>query len=75
MDADAVLRATTSRAAEVLGIDGDVGVLRPGHIAELSILEWDDDPLALSDASGNVRYGGRWVPRLTIRGGRWIEPA
>ncbi len=74
MDADAVLRATTSRAAEILGIDGDVGVLRPGHTADLSILEWVDDPVTLCDASGNVRHAGRWVPRLTIRAGRWIDP-
>ncbi|MEO1999780.1 MAG: amidohydrolase family protein [Planctomycetaceae bacterium] len=74
MDADAVLEATTTRAAKILSIDGDTGVLRPGHTADLAILEWAADPVALRDASGQVRHAGRWFPRLTVRGGLRIAP-
>jgi dihydroorotase len=74
MDPDAVLEATTTRAAKILNIDGDTGVLRPGHTADLAILEWVADPVALRDASGQVRHAGRWFPRLTVRGGLQIAP-
>ena len=75
MEADAVLQAATTRAAQVLGLDEHVGTLQPGLTTDLAILEWDANPQTLTDASGNTRQAGRWVPRMTVRNGQIVESA
>ena len=64
-------RSATLRSAEVLGLDGEVGSLRPGTCADLAVLERaaGGDAVPLRDVDGVERHGVRWVPRLTVRAG------
>jgi len=69
MATEAVLRAATSTAAKVLGREGDVGVVEPGAVADLLILDGDPfqdfeklrSPRAVVRAGLPVRRGnGQW---------------
>lgn len=69
MATEAVLRAATSTAAKVLGREGDVGVVKPGAVADLLILDGDPfqdleklrSPRAVVRAGLPVRRGnGQW---------------
>jgi imidazolonepropionase-like amidohydrolase len=69
MASAAVLRAATSTAGRVLGRDGAVGVVRPGAVADLLILNGNPfndlavlrSPLAVVRAGSPVRRGqGEW---------------
>lgn len=64
-------RRATLRPAEVLGLEGEVGSLRPGTCADLAVLEQAEggDSVALRDVDGVERHGVRWEPCLTIRAG------
>ena len=63
----------TSRPAALLGMDNEIGALKPGACADLAVLRWDDEPQVLGDATGNERVGGAWEPVLTVRGGDVVE--
>lgn len=76
MATEAVLRAATSTAGRVLGRDGAVGVVRPGALADLLVLDGDpfDDlgalrsPRAVVRAGSPVRRGkGEWPVRTEGR--------
>jgi imidazolonepropionase-like amidohydrolase len=57
-----VLVATTSSAAELLGVDADLGTLTPGKLADIVILAGDAFDLAhLKDNIRAVYSGGRLV--------------
>lgn len=64
-------RRATLRPAELLGLEDEIGSLRPGTCADLTVLEQADDAAAgrLRDVDGVERPGVRWAPRLTVRGG------
>ncbi len=67
-------RRATLRPAEVLGLEGEVGSLRPGTCADLTVLERaaGGDPVPLRDVDGVERHGARWEPRLTVRAGEAV---
>ena len=67
-------RRATLRPAEVLGLDGEIGSLRPGTCADLVVLERAEggDSVALRDVDGVERHGVRWEPRLTVRSGEAV---
>jgi imidazolonepropionase-like amidohydrolase len=52
MPAAEVLRAATSSAAELLGVDGELGTLEPGKRAD--VVAVDGDPLELATLPGRV---------------------
>ena len=64
-------RRATLRPAEILGLDGEVGSLRPGTCADVAVLERaaGGDAVTLRDVDGVERHGVRWVPSLTVRAG------
>nr|WP_042194971.1 amidohydrolase family protein [Kibdelosporangium sp. MJ126-NF4]CTQ95908.1 Aryldialkylphosphatase related protein [Kibdelosporangium sp. MJ126-NF4] len=53
MKPDAVLRAATSSAAALLGREGEIGEVTPGHRADLVLL--DGDPFDFTDYRSRVR--------------------
>ncbi|MBT4074938.1 MAG: hypothetical protein HOE75_14790 [Chloroflexi bacterium] len=64
----------TVRPAEVLGLQEEIGTLKPGSCADLSVLRWDEGPYVHADLEGADRTGGMYRPVITVRGGELIEP-
>jgi imidazolonepropionase-like amidohydrolase len=57
-----VLAATTSSAAELLGVDGELGTLAPGKLADLVVVDGDPFELAtIADRIAAVVKDGRLV--------------
>ena len=75
MSSDAVLKRVTHRAAEVLGLEEEVGALVQGQCADIAVLRWNDEPVPLFDTRDDERTGGYWETVLTVRAGNPIEPA
>jgi len=71
---DAFAGATT-RAAAILGLDGEAGTLSPGASADLVALRWNAGAGPLRDTAGAERPGGAWEPLLTVRAGALIPVA
>jgi dihydroorotase len=66
-----VIRATTSRPAEVLGLQGRVGTLRPGAYADIATFVIDQGEYRLFDIHGNERVATQMIRNVrTIAGGR-----
>ncbi|MDA0836751.1 MAG: amidohydrolase family protein [Planctomycetota bacterium] len=70
-----VFPRVTARPAEVLGLENEIGSLKPGTCADLTVLHWNPDALPLVDVRGTERPGGCWEPILTIRNGEVVGPA
>ena len=82
-----VVRASTVRPAEVLGLDKEVGTLRPGVRADIGLFTLLEGEFPLYDIAGDVRVSPTLLRNtLTILGGRelvrcepeprafWTEP-
>lgn len=70
-----VVRATTSRPAEVLGIEREVGTLRPGSPADVALFRLHRGRFPLYDIHGAVREARELlVGTQTIIGGRLLDP-
>jgi dihydroorotase len=82
-----VVRAATSRPAEILGLADEVGTLRPGMRADIGLFRLLDGEFPLYDIDGEVRTSPTLLRNtLTILGGRelvrrepeprafWTEP-
>jgi dihydroorotase len=69
-----VLTAATSRPARVLGLANEVGTLRPGASADITVL-LPDDSAPLTDVEGRTRPGGAWRAALVVRAGRVVGGA
>jgi len=75
LDWGAAFATITSRPAAALGLDGDIGSLRPGRRADVVI--WDGDPLELSSAPLAVWIDGVAQPmssRQTRLRDRYLNP-
>ncbi|MGW7521170.1 amidohydrolase/deacetylase family metallohydrolase [Streptomyces sp. NPDC054796] len=69
-----VLACATSRPAEVLGLTGELGTLRPGAVADISLLRLREEQTShhLTDATGAHREGGgSLVAHGVLRAGRF----
>jgi dihydroorotase len=71
---DVVLRATRN-PARILGLEGEVGTLKPGASADVAVFELRDEPVELRDSDGHSLMGKRrLICHLTLKGGRvWYE--
>jgi dihydroorotase len=75
---DEVVRRATATPAKILGLEGEVGTLRPGARADVALLELRDGDVELRDTDGNaVVAKRRLLARTTLRDGRvcWERPA
>lgn len=69
-----VVAATTSRAAEFLGMAGEIGTLRPGARADVGLFRLVEAPLTFVDVSGNVRTGNQRLMNVqTIADGNRLQ--
>src|SRR5262249_22975077 len=74
MPLDDVVRASTSRPAEILELDGEVGTLRPGARADLGLFELLEGEFPLYDIGGDMRVSRTLLRNtLTILGGRELD--
>jgi dihydroorotase len=70
-----VVRRVTNRPAEILGVKGEIGTLKPGSIADITGLTIDKGSYELRDIHGNVRYGKEKVRcTFTILSGQPFDP-
>ena len=75
MSLESIVRATTSRPAAILGLDGEVGTLRPGALADVALFRLLHGSFPLYDIWGEMREAGALlVNTQTIVGGRTLEP-
>jgi dihydroorotase len=73
MDLDRVVEASTSRPAEVIGLKGEVGTLKPGASGDVAILALEEGRFKLTDSYGRTQLASRrLVPVQTVRGGKTI---
>ena len=74
MSLEEIVRATTSRPAEILGIDREVGTLRPGSRADVALFRLLPGRFPLYDIWGDMREAGALlVNTQTILGGRTLD--
>ncbi|MZD10502.1 amidohydrolase/deacetylase family metallohydrolase [Streptomyces sp. SID5785] len=59
------VRCATAHAAAVVGLEAELGTLRPGAVADLTLLRLTDGPVRLTDADGDTRTG---TTRITAAG-------
>jgi imidazolonepropionase-like amidohydrolase len=75
LDWGAALASITSKPAAAIGMDGEIGSLRPGRRADVVI--WDGDPLELASAPTAVFIDGVAQPmasRQTRLRDRYLDP-
>ena len=68
-----IFRSVTITPAQILKIHPEVGALTADCCADLTQLYFDDQPHILKDTFGATRTGGRWEPKLVIRGGTPVK--
>ena len=66
--------AATRRPAEILGMAGEIGSLRPGSAADLCALRWNPHASPLVDTDGESRPGGCWEPVFVVLHGAIVAP-
>jgi dihydroorotase len=74
---DQIIEMTTINPARALGEDHRRGTLKPGSLADISILERIEGDFTFSDGrGGNTRKGEvLLVPHLTLKSGKEVMPA
>jgi dihydroorotase len=74
MSLEDVVRATTSRPAELLGLEREIGTLRPGTVADVALFRLLPGRFPLYDIWGEMREAERLlVNELTLVGGEVLE--
>jgi len=70
MKEEDIFRAVTTTPAKVLGKDGDWGVLKEGHCADIAVLQYGNEPYSLTDKAGNTLEDTQgYRCKLTVAGG------
>lgn len=65
------IRCSTLHAAQVVGMADELGTLRPGSAADLTLLRLTEEPATMTDAEGEVRTGTSCLTAVTaVRAGR-----
>jgi dihydroorotase len=76
MNLSDVVRRATVNAAQVFSFGAQVGTLRPGAEADLSVLELREGEFTFTDSDGKTRTSRRKLfPVVTVRGGKLFYPA
>jgi dihydroorotase len=66
-----VLRAVTATPARLMHMEGRIGTLAPGALADVAIVKLADHPMTFEDQFQNVVKGDKlFVPMLTVKAGR-----
>jgi len=69
------IRAVTSRPAEILGMKGELGSLKPGACADIAVLRLTPGNYELHDIHGNVRHSKEQLRHhMTVLDGQLWQP-
>jgi len=69
-----IVPMVTSHAAQMLGLDGEIGTLRPGAVADVSVLADDRGRWVLRDNEGTEAVAERMLrPLFCLRAGRRFD--
>ena len=72
---DEVVAMTTGAPARAIGRGGELGTLRPGAAADVTLMELREGPVTFEDTVGaRVNGARRLVPSGAVRAGRWVPP-
>lgn len=75
LDLPEVVRRATANAAAAFDFGENIGSLRPGAEADVSVLEIREEDFAFTDAEGKMRQGRRRLtPVVTLRAGEEFYP-
>ena len=75
MELNEVVRLSTLRPAQMLGMDHEIGTLRVGACGDVSVLRIERGAFPLKDCEGvEETLGTRLVPVLAVRAGVIMEP-
>ncbi|MVP00223.1 amidohydrolase/deacetylase family metallohydrolase [Paenibacillus lutrae] len=65
-----VIAWATSAPAKVLGLETEIGTLKEGSEADITIFRIEEEPVLLKDAEGKtIAYNQQLIPQYTIRAG------
>jgi dihydroorotase len=68
-----VLRAVTQNPARLMGLEGKIGTLAPGSLADIAILKIRRQPMTFNDPFGNHIPGDQLLsPMATFKAGRCV---
>lgn len=71
MPMDRIIRAVTATPAHLMHMDGQIGTLAPGALADVAIMSIMDKKMVLKDLVGNEMSAEKlFVPMMTIKAGR-----
>lgn len=66
-----IVKAVTETPAHLMHLDGKIGTLKPGALADVVIMKLLDKPVIFKDQVGNSVHGDHlFVPQMTIKAGR-----
>jgi dihydroorotase len=69
-----IVPMVTSHAAQMLGLDGEIGTLRPGAVADVSVLGDERGRWVLRDNEGTEAVAERMLhPVFCLRAGRRVD--
>ncbi|HHW56134.1 amidohydrolase/deacetylase family metallohydrolase [Thermoanaerobacter thermohydrosulfuricus] len=69
-----VIKATTSMPAKVLRMEHEIGSIKEGNIADISILKWNQSPIKLVDSEGEEIVAEKFLlPLYTIKSGKVLK--
>ena len=70
-----IIRRTTLNAAESFNFQEEIGTLRPGAEADVSVFEVQDGSFTFTDSYGKTRQGSqKLAPVVTVRAGKVFYP-
>jgi dihydroorotase len=73
MPLDAIVRAVTATPAKLMGMEGQIGTLAPGAMADVAILRFREKPMTFKDPQGSVVQGDKlFIPQMTVKAGRTV---
>ena len=70
-----VIEKVTAAPAQAMGVLGEIGTIREGGFADLTLFKVKEEEVELRDAIGGIRTGDRTIEHVsTVRGGRLYAP-
>lgn len=66
-----VVRRVTAVPASLMGLDGEIGTLRPGALADVAVMRLEKRSFAFQDSYGNsLPASALLLPQMTLKAGR-----